>query len=497
MQCQKRGRHDELESESEASNSLTKRAKTAKRNQDDVPGSATLSLTAPANKNWPCIRYDDGLMTKNQKRFLLAIMRRMKLTKSGRLFLRDQEPLSVLLNDPEYQTVIKRHVDLDTIEKGISNGDYLAVDYVVDEFELMFTNAFLYWGVGHENFDDAMLLRQRFFEKMKSCPRPLSDESESNNALEDAEREPISCRWDNRRTFVVCGLSRQTLETYEAEDRARGFVKPQSHDRRIRRGRHKKEKTALKGISTSSEGLDEIDSREQSDNAQDEPDKHDGDEATRLENIIATAKILLAKEKRKGKKPSDGDSEDVVVEADDPDEESQTLEQEIEELQAKLADKSEKKKLLAEIENLDTEDARLNSKIIEMEKQCVLLSSKVEDCRKELDALNDQLAKPKLVRERLKKEEARIHQEQQRLQQEVKRIEREKERYLQESEKTKSDIALHNERGTKLTQEHEKLQEDHLRVFEDREYLKQSREQLEMQRRAAKKRIGELNKSNK
>ncbi|KAG9634813.1 hypothetical protein KCU95_g11288, partial [Aureobasidium melanogenum] len=495
MQSQKRGRQDALESESEASSSLTKRAKTAKRNQDDVPGSATLSLTAPANNNWPAIRYDDGLMTKNQKRFLLAIMREMKLTKAGRLFVRDQKPLSVLLNDPEYQTAIKRHVDLDIVEKGISNGDYLAVDYVVDEFELMITNAFLYWDVGHENLDDAMLLRQRFFEKMKSCPKPLSDESESNNALEDVEREPISCRWDNRRTFVVCGLSRQTLETYEAEDRAKGFVKPQSHGRRICRGRHKKKKTALEGIPTSSEGLDEIDSREQSDNAQDESDKYDGDEAARLRNIIATAKKLLAEEKRKGKKPSDGDSEDVFVEADD--EESQTLEQKIEELQAKLANKSEKKKLLAEIENLDTEDARLNSKIIEMEKQCALLSSKVEACCKELDALNDQHEKLKLVRERHKKEEARIHEEQQRLQQQVKTIELEKERYLQESEKTKLDIAVHNKRGKKLTQEHEKLQEDHLRVFEDREHLKQRREQLKMQRRAVKKRIGELNKPNK
>ncbi|KAH0164974.1 hypothetical protein KCU67_g4926, partial [Aureobasidium melanogenum] len=479
MQSQKRGRHDALESESEASHPLTKRAKTAKRNQDDVPGSATLSLTAPANNNWPAIRYDDGLMTKNQKRFLLAKMREMKLTKAGRLFLRDQEPLSVLLDDPEYQTVVKRHVDLDIIEKGISNGDYLAVDYVVDEFELMITNAFLYWGAGHENFEQAMLLRQRFFEKMKHT-----------------ENQPVSCRWDNRSTFVVCGLSRQTLETYEAEDRARGFVKPQSHGRRIHRGQHKKKKTALKGIPTSSEGLDEIDSREQSDNAQDESDNYDVDETARLENIIATAKILLAEEKKKAKKHSDGNSEDVVVEADDPDEESQTLEQEIEELQAKLANKSEKKKLLAEIENLDTEDARLNSKIIEMEEQCALLSSKVEDCCKELDALNDQLEKLKLVQERHKKENTRIHREQQRIRQQVKRIERERERYLQESEKTKSDITVHNERGTKLTQEHGKLQKDHLRVFEDREKLKQRREQLETQRKAVKKRIGELKKTN-
>ncbi|KAG9951307.1 hypothetical protein KCU85_g2801, partial [Aureobasidium melanogenum] len=491
MQSQKRGRDDALDSESEASNSSPKRAKTAKRNRDDVPGSATLSLAAPTNNNWPTVRYDDGLMTKNQKRFLLTITRSMKTTKAGRLFLKDQEPLSVLLNDPEYQKAVKRHVDLDIIEKGVSNGDYLAVDYVVDEFELMITNAFLYYGVGHEKFELVMLFRQRFFERMKSCPKPLSDESE------DAESEPVSCRWDNRRTFVVCGVPRQTLEKIEAEDRAKGFVKPQSHGRRIRRGRHKKNKAVLQGTFTSSKSLDENVSREQSDNLQSNPDRFDEAEAARLENIMETAKTLLAVERSKRKQPSDEGSNEVVVEADSLDEESQILENEIAERQAKVANIKEEKKLLAEIKSLDDEDARHNSKIIEMEKQCVLLNSKVEECCKELGTLDDQREKLKLVREGHKREEARIHQEQQRLQQEVKRIEKQKERYLQESEKTKSDIAVHNGRGIRLTQEHEKLKKDHLQVFEDREELKKRRGQLETQRKVAKKKIDELNKTTK
>lgn len=494
FQSQKRGRQDALDAESQASTSSTKREKTVKHDKDDPPGSATLSSSVPAKNNWPAVRYDDGLMAKNQKEFLLDMVGRMKLTKAGSLFLRDAQPLSVLLNDPEYQKVIKRHVDLDIIEKGISKGDYLAVHRVVDEFELMIKNAFLFWGAGHENSDQAMQLRQWFFEKMQNCPKPLikSEEPESNNALEDAEPEPVSCRWDNRRTFVVCGLPRQTLEKYEAEDRAKGLIKPQTPDRRTRRSRHKK-KTSLKGTSAS-EDLDENGSREQPDNTQDEPGKYDQDEAARLRNIIENAKTLLAVEERKGKKVSDRESDDVVVEVIDLDDEGQELKKKIEDLQSQLANNMEKKKLLAEIENLDSEDVNLNGKVIEMEKQCTLLRSQVENHGKEMDKLDPERKKLDHLLLRHTTEEARIHREQQRLNQEIDRIRKEKERHRQESDKTNSDIALHNERGAKLTQEHEKLKKDYSRVYENREELKLRREELEMQRKTAKEKFRRLNK---
>jgi hypothetical protein len=47
-----------------------------------------------------------------------------------------------------------------------------------------------------------------------------------------AETDPVSLRWINDRTFAVSGIDQEILETYEAEDQARSFNKPQSPDHR-------------------------------------------------------------------------------------------------------------------------------------------------------------------------------------------------------------------------------------------------------------------------
>lgn len=51
-----------------------------------------------------------------------------------------------------------------------------------------------------------------------------------------AETDPVSLRWVNDRTFAVSGIDQEILETYEAEDLARNFGKPESpNDRRAQR----------------------------------------------------------------------------------------------------------------------------------------------------------------------------------------------------------------------------------------------------------------------
>jgi hypothetical protein len=73
-----------------------------------------------------------------------------------------------------------------------------------------------------------------------------------------AESDPVSLRWINDRTFAVSGIDQEILETYEAEDQARSFNKPQSPDNRraARRARRESIHAAMffTGLSSSQNG---------------------------------------------------------------------------------------------------------------------------------------------------------------------------------------------------------------------------------------------------
>ena len=73
-----------------------------------------------------------------------------------------------------------------------------------------------------------------------------------------AETDPVSLRWINDRTFAVSGIDQEILETYEAEDQARSFNKPQSPENRraARRARRESAHAAIffTGLTSSQNG---------------------------------------------------------------------------------------------------------------------------------------------------------------------------------------------------------------------------------------------------
>ncbi|KAH0063252.1 hypothetical protein KCU60_g22698, partial [Aureobasidium melanogenum] len=73
-----------------------------------------------------------------------------------------------------------------------------------------------------------------------------------------AETDPVSLRWINDRIFAISGIDQEILETYQAEDQARSFSKPQSpNDRRAaRRARRESAHEAIffTGLASSQNG---------------------------------------------------------------------------------------------------------------------------------------------------------------------------------------------------------------------------------------------------
>ena len=74
----------------------------------------------------------------NQQRFLLALLRQVKKSKDSIPFREPVDP--VKLNIPLYFSVVDRPMDLSTIEKKLTAGEYQNVDAVLDDFKLMIEN---------------------------------------------------------------------------------------------------------------------------------------------------------------------------------------------------------------------------------------------------------------------------------------------------------------------------------------------------------------------
>jgi chromosome segregation ATPase len=149
---------------------------------------------------------------------------------------------------------------------------------------------------------------------------------------------------------------------------------------------------------------------------------------------------------------------------------------------------AEKKKLLAEIRDLNTETAALDGEIPEMEEKFRQIYAEVEDCRKNGDkAMED--AKATL-------DSSDWHnQERERLQKEIERLWQESEKHRQEGIKLASVSEEHFQKAKTLLLERDQIQEQGAQVLGHCIQLKNRRDQLETQRATAKKKLEELTQS--
>ncbi|KAJ1957280.1 hypothetical protein IWQ62_005130, partial [Dispira parvispora] len=114
-------------------------------------------------------------ITKEQQKYCQSMVRSMKRHRDGGPFL---EPVDhVKLNIPDYPTIVKHPMDLSTVEKKLTAGQYVEVDDFVADLRLIFSNCYLYNGSEAVVSKMAQNLERVFNNQVHNIPNwPKSEE---------------------------------------------------------------------------------------------------------------------------------------------------------------------------------------------------------------------------------------------------------------------------------------------------------------------------------
>ncbi|PWY87674.1 Bromodomain-containing protein [Aspergillus heteromorphus CBS 117.55] len=113
-------------------------------------------------------------MSKVQHKFLVKSVQSLKRMHDSRFYREPVDPIK--LNVPHYPQIIKRPMDLGTIERKLKMNDYPNAQAVVDDFSLMVQNALTFNGPDHLVTVEGQRLKGTFQKQMANIPR--SDEIE-------------------------------------------------------------------------------------------------------------------------------------------------------------------------------------------------------------------------------------------------------------------------------------------------------------------------------
>jgi len=83
-------------------------------------------------------------ITREQRRYCGTIIKDLKKHRDSAPFLAPVDP--VILNIPDYPSIIKKPMDLGTIEQKLNNLEYETVDDFANDMNLIFSNCYLYNG---------------------------------------------------------------------------------------------------------------------------------------------------------------------------------------------------------------------------------------------------------------------------------------------------------------------------------------------------------------
>lgn len=112
-------------------------------------------------------------LSSSEKRFCSNTLNALMKHERSLAFLQPVDP--VLLNIPDYFDIIKRPMDLSTIQRKLQNGEYHTVDDFCADVRLMFDNCHLYNNPGDPVTLDAKELERTFNQclaKRKAAVRP-------------------------------------------------------------------------------------------------------------------------------------------------------------------------------------------------------------------------------------------------------------------------------------------------------------------------------------
>ncbi|KAK9448002.1 Bromodomain-containing protein [Limtongia smithiae] len=109
-----------------------------------------------------------GPIPKHQSKFALSMLRSLKRLKDAYPFLVPVDP--VKLNIPDYPTIITTPMDLSTMEKKLTGGEYSSIDSFVDDFGLIVSNCVRYNGPESKIAEMGKNLRASFDRQLKQMP---------------------------------------------------------------------------------------------------------------------------------------------------------------------------------------------------------------------------------------------------------------------------------------------------------------------------------------
>ncbi|KAI7819147.1 Bromodomain-containing protein [Gamsiella multidivaricata] len=120
-------------------------------------------------------------MTREQLKYCSTIVKDLKKHRDSAPFLVPVDP--VLLNIPDYPSIIKRPMDLSTVERKLNSVEYESVDDFVADINLIFSNCYIYNGTESivskcaSNLEAAFnrLLRRMPREKVPAAPKPKKE----------------------------------------------------------------------------------------------------------------------------------------------------------------------------------------------------------------------------------------------------------------------------------------------------------------------------------
>lgn len=110
-------------------------------------------------------------MTAQEKRFCLSLLKQLMKHKRAYAFNQPVDP--VAFNIPDYFDVIKRPMDLGTVNEKLNQDRYPTFQSVLDDIELIFYNCYLYNNITDPVCQDAKKLEEYYHKQLRKGPANL------------------------------------------------------------------------------------------------------------------------------------------------------------------------------------------------------------------------------------------------------------------------------------------------------------------------------------
>ncbi|KAI8969102.1 Bromodomain-containing protein [Mycotypha africana] len=148
-----------------------------KESNNDKKRNEVNTLESAQNEPTPSI-----IMSASEKKWCKQTIRALRRNKYAVAFNQPVDP--VFYNIPDYFDIIKRPMDLGTVEKKLSAGKYVTMDQFKEDIELVFDNCYLYNNPGDPVTQDAKRLEEQYHKHVKKEPTRLTPAMTTNGKVE-------------------------------------------------------------------------------------------------------------------------------------------------------------------------------------------------------------------------------------------------------------------------------------------------------------------------